>query len=114
MAIFGVICLIVLVGAAVLIYLQKTGIVGDRDKDLIPGVIEDTIEETQKRVKAVKKEVKEAKVAVKKAAKEVGDVTKAIAGKKTTTKRKKKVSKKQNLFLNSYPKMLQNDKKLKK
>ena len=36
MAIFGVICLIVLVGAAVLIYLQKTGKIGDRDKDLIP------------------------------------------------------------------------------
>ena len=95
MATFGVICLIVLVGAlAVLIYLQKTGKVGDRDKDLIPDVVEDTIEETQKRVKAVKKEAKEAKAAISKAAKEVKDVAKAAAGKKTTKKRGRKPSKK--------------------
>ena len=61
MAIFGVICLIVLIGAAVLIYLQKTGKVGDRDKDLIPDVVEDTIEETQKRVKVSKKGSKRSK-----------------------------------------------------
>ena len=94
MAIFGVICLIVLVGAAVLIYLQKTGKIGDRDKDLIPDVVEDTIEETQKRVKAVKKEAKQAKVAISKAAKEVKDVAKAAAGKRTTKKRGRKPSKK--------------------
>ena len=94
MAIFGVICLIVLVGIGILIYLQKTGKVGDRDKDLIPDVVEDTIEETQKRVKAVKKEAKEAKAAISKAAKEVKDVAKAAAGKKTTKKRGRKPSKK--------------------
>ena len=94
MAVFGVICLIVLVGAGVLIYLQKTGKIGDRDKDLIPDGVEDTIEETQKRVKLVKKEAKEAKIAIKKATKEVGDIAKAAAGKKTSKKRKKKVTKK--------------------
>ena len=93
MATFGVICLIVLVGIGILIYLQKTEKVGDRDKDLIPDVVEDTIEE-KKRVKAVKKEAKEEKVAISKAAKEVKDVAKAAAGKKTTKKRGRKPSKK--------------------
>jgi len=89
MAIFGVICLIVLVGAAVLIYLQKTGKVGDRDKDLIPDVVEDTIEETQKRIRTVGKEVKEAKAAIKTAAKEIKDVGLAATGKKRGRKKKK-------------------------
>ena len=62
MAIFGVICLIVLVGAAVLIYLykkQEKSVI--EIKILYPDVVEDTIEETQKRVKAVKKRSKRSK-----------------------------------------------------
>ena len=66
MAIFGIICLILLVGAGILFYLQKTGKIGDRDKDFIPDVIEDTVEKAKKRVKSIKKEAKEAKAAIKK------------------------------------------------
>jgi|TARA_R110002012_G_scaffold151915_1_gene311873 hypothetical protein len=89
MAIFGVICLIVLVGAAVLIYLQKTGKIGDRDKDLIPDVVEDTVKKTKKRIRTVGKEVKEAKAAIKTAAKEIKDVGLAATGKKRGRKKKK-------------------------
>tara|TARA_R110000744_G_scaffold51771_1_gene111371 strand:+ start:105 stop:374 length:270 start_codon:yes stop_codon:yes gene_type:complete len=89
MAIFGIICLILLVGAGVLIYLQKTGKIGDRDKDLIPDIVEDTIKEAKKTVKSVKKELKEAKSSIKLAAKEIKDVAKAVTGKKRGRKIKK-------------------------
>ena len=90
MAIFGIICLILLVGAGILFYLQKTGKIGDRDKDFIPDVVEDTVEKAKKRVKSIKKEAKEAKASIKNAAKEIKDVAKAASGKKRGRKKSKK------------------------
>ena len=94
MAIFGIICLILLVSAGILIYLQKMEKIADRDNDFIPDVVEDTVKKTKKRIRTVGKEIKEAKKEIKLAAKEISDIAKAAAGKKTTKKRKKKVIKK--------------------
>ena len=90
MATFGIICLVLLVGAGIFFYLIKSGKIADRDKDYIPDVIEDTIEETQKRVKAVKVEAKQVGEAVKHAVKEIKDVADAATGKKRRGRKRKK------------------------
>jgi beta-lactam-binding protein with PASTA domain len=90
MATFGIICLIILVGAGILVYLMKTGKIGDRDKDFIPDVVEDSVEEAKKRVQSVKIEAKQVGKAVKNAAKEIKDVAKAAAGKKRRGRPSKK------------------------
>ena len=56
MATFGIICLIVLVGAGVFFYLVKSGKIKDRDGDFIPDAVEDAAEEAKKRVQSVKVE----------------------------------------------------------
>ena len=89
MAIFGIICLILLVSAGILIYLQKTEKIADRDNDFIPDVVEDTVKKAKKRIRTVGKEVKEAKKAIKLAAKEIKDVGLAATGKKRGRKKKK-------------------------
>lgn len=76
-----IIGILVAAGVAVAIYFMKTGKIKDTDGDLIPDVIEDTVEEVKTRAKNVAKEAKEAKAAIKNAAKETKDVVKAVAGK---------------------------------
>jgi F0F1-type ATP synthase membrane subunit b/b' len=82
MAIFGVICLVLIVGAGVLIYLQKTGKVKDEDGDLIPDAVEDVAKETKRRVKNVKKELKDVKTSAKELVNQTKDVVNAAKGKK--------------------------------
>ena len=89
MAVFGIICLIILVSAGILIYLQKMEKINDRDNDFIPDVVEDTVKKTKKRIRTVGKEIKEAKKAIKLAEKEIKDVGLAATGKKRGRKKKK-------------------------
>jgi len=90
MAIFGIICLILLAGAGIFFYLIKSGKISDRDKDFIPDVVEDTIEEVEKRVQSVKVEAKQVGKAVKSVVKEIKDVANAASGKKRRGRKKKK------------------------
>ena len=72
--IFIIISVIAIIGLA-LVILQRTGVIGDRDGDLIPDVVEDKADA----VKAtVKKKVTKAKKELKKVAKEFKDVKKAV------------------------------------
>lgn len=72
--IFIIISAIAIIGLA-LVILQRTGVIGDRDGDLIPDVVEDKADV----VKAtVKKKVTKAKKELKKVAKEFKDVKKAV------------------------------------
>ena len=71
MEIFGIICLILLVGAGIFFYMIKSGRIADRDKDFIPDAVEDAAEEAKKRVQSVKVEAKQVGKAVKSAVKEI-------------------------------------------
>jgi methyl-accepting chemotaxis protein len=84
------------VAIGIVIYLQKTGKIEDKDGDLIPDSIEDTaakVKEVTKQVKVrannIAKESKEVVAAVKKVAKESKDVIDAVKG---TSKGKRKPS----------------------
>ena len=77
-----------------LVILQKTKVIGDRDGDLIPDVVEDKAAAVKKvvnkkitnvktKVKKVAKEVNDVKVAVKAVVKESADVINAVTGKVT-------------------------------
>ena len=90
MAIFGIICLVLLVGAGIYIYLVKSGKVNDRDGDYIPDEVEDAVEEAKKRVQSVKVEAKQVGKAVKAATKEIKDVVDAAKGKKRRGRPSKK------------------------
>ena len=74
MAIFGIICLVLLIGAGIYVYLVKSGKINDKDGDYIPDEVEDAVEEAKKRVQAVKVEAKQVGKAVKAASKEIKDV----------------------------------------
>ena len=89
MKLFLFILVVILLGAGVIIYYIKKGKIADRDGDLIPDVVEDTIEdvkstakEIKRRARAVKKELKDVGVAIKEVAKQSKDVVDAVAGKK--------------------------------
>ena len=82
MKLFLFILVVILLGAGAIVYYIKKGKIADRDGDLIPDVVEDTILEVKEkailaklRAKAVKKELKDV-------VKEVQDVADAIKGKK--------------------------------
>ena len=82
MKLFLFILVVILLGAGALVYFIKKGKIADRDGDLIPDVVEDTILEVKEkailaklRAKAVKKELKDV-------VKEVKDVADAVKGKK--------------------------------
>ena len=89
--IFIIIGLIATVGL-LLVILQKVDIIGDRDGDLIPDVVEDTVaevkvkatkvkKEVNRRAKNVKKELSDVKKAVKEVGNQAKDVTSAVKGK---------------------------------
>ena len=89
MKLFLFILVVILLGAGVVVYYIKKGKIADRDGDLIPDVVEDTIEdvketakEVKRRAKAVKAEVKDVGIAIKEVAKQSKDVVDAAKGKK--------------------------------
>jgi len=89
MKLFLFILVVILLGAGAVIYYIKKGKIADRDGDLIPDVVEDTILEVKEkailaklRAKAVKKELKDVGVAIKEVAKQSKDVVDAAKGKK--------------------------------
>lgn len=62
MAIFGVICLILIAGASIYYFeFYKKGKINDRDGDYIPDEIEDAVEDVKEVAKEVKEEQKELK-----------------------------------------------------
>lgn len=88
---------ILAVCAAVYYWYWKRGKINDRDQDLIPDEVEDTIEkvkkvtkEVKRRAKNVKKELKDVVDAAKEVGNQAGDVVKAVKGKKRQGRRKKK------------------------
>ena len=90
MAIFGIICLVLLIGAGIYVYLVKSGKINDKDGDYIPDEVEDAVEEAKKRVQAVKVEAKQVGKEVKAASKEIKDVVDAAKGKKRRGRPSKK------------------------
>jgi predicted Holliday junction resolvase-like endonuclease len=83
------ILVVILLGVGVIVYYIKKGKIADRDNDLIPDVVEDTIEEVKekaaeakRRAKAVKKELKDVADAAKEVINQAGDVVDAVKGKK--------------------------------
>ena len=88
MKLFLFILVVILLGAGAVVYFIKKGKIADSDGDLIPDVVEDTIEEVKEkailaklRAKAVKKEIKDVGVAIKEVAKQTKDVVDAAKGK---------------------------------
>jgi len=86
-----------------LVILQRAGVIGDRDGDLIPDAVEDTVKDVKeevtkvkRRVKRVKTEISDVKNAVKEVGTQTGELKDAVKGKtrrgrrpskKTTTKK---------------------------
>jgi predicted Holliday junction resolvase-like endonuclease len=83
------ILVILLLGAGAVVYYIKKGKIADRDGDLIPDVVEDTIEEVKektaevkRRAKAVKEEIKDVVEEAKDVVEQAKDVVDAAKGKK--------------------------------
>ena len=98
MAIFGTICLVLIIGAAVYYFgFYKQGKINDRAGDLIPDEVEDAVEdvkevakEVKQRVKNVKKEFQDVKTSAKDLVKQSKDVVNAAKGKKRRGRKPKK------------------------
>ena len=75
MKLFLFILVVILLGAGVVVYYIKKGKISDRDGDLIPDVVEDTIED-------VKSTAKEIKRRAKRVVEESKDVVDAVKGSK--------------------------------
>ena len=96
--IIGLIVLVLVVGAAVYYFgFYKRGKINDRDGDFIPDEIEDVADkvkaaakEVKRRGKNVKKELKDVVEAAKELGNQVGDVGKAVKGKKRQGRKAKK------------------------
>ena len=81
--IIGLIVVILVIGATVYYFgFYKRGKINDRDGDLIPDEIEDTIEDVKEKAAEIKRRAKAVKAEVKDVVKEVKDVKDAIKGKK--------------------------------
>lgn len=89
MALFGTICLIVLIGAGVYYYFYSQGKINDRDGDYIPDEIEDTIEDVKERVESVRDEITDVKEAIEEVIDQAKDVVEAAKGKKRRGRPKK-------------------------
>ena len=75
MKLFLFILVVILLGAGAVVYYIKKGKIADRDGDLIPDVVEDTIEEVKETTAEVKRRAKAVR-------EEVKDVVDAAKGKK--------------------------------
>ena len=89
MKLFLFVLVVLLSGAGVIIYYIKKGKIADRDNDLIPDVVEDTIKdvkektaEVKRRAKNVKKEIKDVVEEAKDVVEQAKDVVDAAKGKK--------------------------------
>ena len=82
MKLFLFILVVILLGAGAVVYYIKKGKIADRDNDLIPDVVEDTIEEVKEKTAEVKRRAKNVKAELKDVVKEIKDVKGAIKGKK--------------------------------
>ncbi len=80
MKLFLFILVVILLGAGAVVYYIKKGKIADRDGDLIPDVVEDTIEEVKEKTAEVKRR---AKVVME----EVKDVVDAAKGRKPKSKK---------------------------
>lgn len=65
---------LLVVGAAITLYLIKTGKVEDKDGDLIPDAVEEVVEEATETVKEVKRRAKRVKEEIEDVVEEVKDV----------------------------------------
>ena len=77
---------LLVVGAGVVIYFVKKGKIADRDGDLIPDVVEDTIEDVKETAAEVKRRAKAVKEELADVVKEARDVADAFKGKVTKSK----------------------------
>jgi|TARA_B100000780_G_scaffold232708_1_gene172736 uncharacterized protein (UPF0333 family) len=82
MKLFLFILVVVLLGAGAVIYYIKKGKIADRDNDLIPDVVEDTIEEVKETVKEVKRRAKRVVEETKDVIDEAKDIVDAVKGSK--------------------------------
>ena len=76
------ILVIILLGAGAVVYYIKKGKIADRDGDLIPDVVEDTIEEVKEKTAEIKRRAKAVKKELKDVVEESKDVIDAVKGKK--------------------------------
>jgi flagellar basal body-associated protein FliL len=91
LTIIGIIVLVLVIGAAVYYFgFYKKGKINDRDGDFIPDEVEDGVKEVKRRAKYVKKEIKDVVEAAKELSNQVGDVGKAVKGKKRQGRKAKK------------------------
>ena len=91
LTIIGIIVLVLVIGAAVYYFgFYKKGKINDRDGDFIPDEVEDGVKEVKRRAKNVKKELKDVVEAAKELGNQVGDVGKAVKGKKRQGRKAKK------------------------
>jgi len=91
LTIIGIIVLVLVIGAAVYYFgFYKKGKINDRDGDFIPDEVEDGVKEAKRRAKNVKKEIKDVVEAAKELSNQVGDVGKAVKGKKRQGRKAKK------------------------
>jgi uncharacterized protein HemX len=82
MKLFLFVLVVLLLGAGAIIYYIKKGKIADRDNDLIPDVVEDTIKDVKEKTAEVKRRAKNVKKELKDVVKEVKDVADAAKGKK--------------------------------
>ena len=82
MKLFLFILVIILLGAGAVVYYIKKGKIADRDGDLIPDVVEDTIEEVKEKTAEIKRRAKAVKKELKDVVEESKDVIGAVKGKK--------------------------------
>ena len=82
MKLFLFILVVILLGAGAVIYYIKKGKIADRDNDLIPNVVEDTIEDVKETVKEVKRRAKRVVEETKDVIKEAKDIVDAAKGSK--------------------------------
>ena len=82
MKLFLFILVVILLGAGAVVYFIKKGKIADRDDDLIPDVVEDTIEDVKEKAATVKRRAKAVKKELKDVVEESKDVIDAVKGKK--------------------------------
>lgn len=64
------------------LFLSKKNVFRDEDNDYIPDYIEEAFDDAKKRAKEVYKETKDVGKAIKEVGNQIGDIPKAVAGKK--------------------------------
>jgi hypothetical protein len=82
MKLFLFILVVILLGAGAVIYYIKKGKIADRDGDLIPDVVEDTIKDVKEKAAEVKRRAKNVKKEFKDVVEQSKDVVDAVKGKK--------------------------------